>query len=376
MVSVFYMISGYVLSYKALKQIRAKQLHGFQTTVTSSVIRRGFRLYPPAIIAIFMCGTLVRLGVFDYSWYLWNKDNNYLHLHERPPPVAADFLSQLYDISHAAFRMMDLWDWKNHMDAGDYDLHTWTIAVEFRASMILYLGLIATSTFQQCYRICTTLFVMGLCVCTDRCDVLLFFAGMLAAEADMIMKPDVQEEIVKPLDKRYCSPSSKAAYAWLFMFTLGLYLICTPLQGGHQTTGYITILKLVPWTVADKGNLPRAIGAMLTVWASVNCTLLQPLFTNRVSLYFGKISFALYLVHGNVLKSLGYAIMPMIYGMTSPNGAESGADRLGMFASWILAAIIVWPVTLWLSDLFNTLVDEKCVRFARWVEGKARAKDL
>lgn len=68
--------------------------------------------------------------------------------------------------------------------------------------------------------------------------------------------------------------------------------------------------------------------------------------------------------------------MSGVYKLTSPTGKTEDIDRMGFFLSWILCAIVVWPITLWASDLFNSVIDVRCVKFARWIEEKAKAEDL
>ena len=71
-----------------------------------------------------------------------------------------------------------------------------------------------------------------------------------------------------------------------------------------------------------------------------------------------------------MLKSLGYAVMPVIYRFT--NGGMKEAITTGrLVVSWTLCAMVVVPVTFWLADLFWGGIDMPCVQFARWVEGKA-----
>ena len=375
MVAIFYVISGYVLSYKPLKQIRNRDMASFQRTLTSSIFRRAARLYLPTIIAVLLCGIFTYLGAFRYSSYLFSKNDNYLNLHEPLPPTFDSFGTQMLDTAKAALRMLNIWDWTDDLSAGDYDLHTWTIVVEFRSSMILFLLLIGTSRLKQKWRIVTTSAFLIFCILTQRKDVLLFVAGMLLADIDLTRTSHQQPHTVLPATTHHTRSHTftycHAQQIWLLLFLLGLYLASVPVFGVYTTPGYITLSTTLTPPSWDAGAWLRCLGAILITWSAVNSRWLQPIFTNPVSHYLGKTSFALYLVHGNVIKSLGYSILPWIYGLV--NGGRGGREGLstgGVVAAWVLSVLLVMPVVAWLADVFWREVDLRCVRAARWVEAK------
>ena len=362
MVAIFYVISGYVLSYKPLKQIRARDMEGFHSTLTSSVVRRAMRLYLPTTIAVLICGLLVSLGAFDYATTVIHTDDNYLGLHEGPPPVLDGFFLQMADALKSALQMLNFWNWSDDLSAGDYDRHLWTIVVEFRSSMVLFLLLLGVSRLKQHFRLLTEIGFIIFCIITERNDVLLFVSGMFIAEIDLIHQSN-SHTTVSSHPIRLCSPS----IGWLLLFTLGLFLLSTPTLGVSETPGYRILSSFAPWS--DPAVFLRSMGAVLTTWSTANSQLLKPLFTNSFTLYLGKISYALYLVHGNVLKSLGYATMPMVFSVTN-DGTKGRITTTALVLSWLLCVVITVPVTFWLSDLFWRGVDMPCVRFTRWAEAK------
>ena len=154
-------------------------------------------------------------------------------------------------------------------------------------------------------------------------------------------------------------------------------------------------------SIGQQGEALRALGALLTVWPITYLSATSPynpitnaILANPVSAYLGQISFAFYLIHGFVIRSLGYMILPSIYvfvisdpvrrdmlepqalGDITYDGIDDWADsverltakEIGMI--WTLGYIVVLPVTVWLSDLFWRGVDVKCVSLGRWVEEK------
>jgi hypothetical protein len=188
-------------------------------------------------------------------------------------------------------------------------------------------------------------------------------------------------------------------------FVSGLYLLSLPLLFGEHTPGFKTIISLLPayMNPGHRCDALRALGAVLAVWpvtfASVagdktsRGGLIRWIFANAVSSYLGQISFAFYLVHGFVIRSLGYVILPPIYMLVIsspdrrhlladqqlPNGgwieAQEHLSAKEVGSIWILGYLIVLPACVWLSDLFWRLVDTRCITLGRLIEEKMVMKE-
>ena len=368
MVSLFFVISGYVLSYKPLKQMRSKKMSELQTTLTSSVFRRAFRLFLPGMIATVIAGLFVYLGAFEAGRRIWNTDENYLGLHEPSPPLHPGLINQISDAIKCSTWILDIWKWHDDsVSTGDYDYHTWTLPVEFRCSMALFLMQIATAKLRQNMRLLVVSSFIVFCILSDRKHVQLFLAGMLIAELDMIRQNfNVSALPISQLKLTEPNPRLRSAF-WPVLFAIGCYLCSVPVSGADSTPGFITLCNWTPSLISDKAWFIRGIGAVAVVWSAVNSAVLQPFFTNSVSAYLGQISFALYLVHGNVLKSVQYAALPRIYSIVGLEDFDT-ATSTSMVRAWMLCLALVLPITIWLSDLFWRAVDLPCVRLARWIE--------
>lgn len=66
-VSLFFVISGYALSYKPLRLIRAGNYHEFSVTMSSMTFRRAIRLYLPTAISTFMILCLAQMGAYELT---------------------------------------------------------------------------------------------------------------------------------------------------------------------------------------------------------------------------------------------------------------------------------------------------------------------
>ena len=376
MVSIFFVISGYVLSYKPRQLMRQQKLQEFQKTLTSSVFRRAIRLFLPPMIATWITGLLCWLHVFEPSRRVW--ESAIVPLHEYPPPMFNGLWLNLKTSFLYSTNLLVIWDWNNDSQStGDYDGHTWTMPVEFRCSMALFLLLVGAARLRQNVRLISIFSFILYCIWSDRKHVTLFAAGMLIAELDMI-RQEKQTSSKLPLHSiSALNVSTRTTqWIWLTVFAFGVYFASAPVLGCDITPGYVHLLKVVPYTVADKPWYLRSVGAILITWSAKNSETLRPVFNNPFSVYLGKISFALYLVHGNVLKSLLHACIPMLYQATGINPADLGAaSTRQIIGSWFLGLLLVMPITIWIADLFWRWVDDPCVKFARWVESKMSTKE-
>jgi peptidoglycan/LPS O-acetylase OafA/YrhL len=94
------------------------------------------------------------------------------------------------------------------------------------------------------------------------------------------------------------------------------------------------------------------------------------MFDNQYARYLGKISYALYLVHGPIVHMLGFWLVPWFWQFT---GKES---MWGKELGWGMAFSIQTVLVIWAADLFWRGIDAKCVSGARWFEDMVRDKDL
>jgi peptidoglycan/LPS O-acetylase OafA/YrhL len=137
-----------------------------------------------------------------------------------------------------------------------------------------------------------------------------------------------------------------------------------------ETPGWGFLSLLIPKWFSDKYRYWQCVGSILLVLATNHSKTLQRPFNTAFVQYFGKISYAIYLVHGPVLHVVGYTIEPWAWSIT-------GHETKGQYiAGFILGSILVVPATVWAADLFWRAFDAPTVRFARWLENKCNASDL
>ncbi|KAJ5225277.1 hypothetical protein N7468_006502 [Penicillium chermesinum] len=373
MVAIFFVISGYVLSYKALKTIRSRAFDQTFTTLASSTFRRALRLYIPSLVGLTTVFIAVRLGIYNYSWLVIQEGHTIAGTNEQHPPVYQTLGKQFWDFYYTIARLMNPFDWALYYN--NYNPHLWTIPVEFRCSLVLFLTTLATSRLVSNVRMCLVGSLIWFCMRYGRWDVVLFLLGMTMAELDLIngtwerppsavsdnihIRLPPQGKIVGTISRRRL---------WIGLFVVGLYLGSSPNLGFKWTPGYRWLWSITPRTYGEPHRFPQTLGAALIVFSINHSPDIQKLFTNPLSQYLGKISYAFYIVHGPILHSLGYALMPNIWAVT---GKETNFQYcLGFFVGWTICL----PIAIWAGDVFWRMVDVPSVKFARWLEDRLVAK--
>ena len=90
----------------------------------------------------------------------------------------------------------------------------------------------------------------------------------------------------------------------------------------------------------------------------------SPFSLNCFAQYLGKISFAVYIVHGPILHSIGLVAVTASWRYI---GRETATQNCFGF---LVAAAVVLPTVFWAADIFWRLVDVPGTKFSRWVEEK------
>ncbi|PKY02050.1 hypothetical protein P168DRAFT_292164 [Aspergillus campestris IBT 28561] len=377
MVAIFFVISGYVLSYKPIKTIRSRMFDQTFLTLASSTFRRGLRLYVPAIVGLAAVFIAVRMGFYNYSFGVIKEGHTIQGTNEQHPELMELLYDQYWDWHLTIMTLMNPWNWALYYNY--YNPHLWTIPVEFRCSIVLFLTILATSRAKTAVRLSLVSGLIWFCMRWGRWDVVLFLSGMLLAEADLINgtweRPPRPADGSDP-DDGFTLPRSLQQLArylasrklWIGLFLVGLYLGSTPNTGCRWTPFYMWTYQVIPETYPEPHRFPQTIGAVLIVCSINHSKEIQKLFTNGLSQYLGKISFAFYIVHGPILHSLGYSLMPNIWSLT---GKETNLQYcMGFLIGWSICL----PISIWAADIFWRAVDIPSVKFARWVESQVMIK--
>ncbi|KAH7150578.1 acyltransferase family-domain-containing protein [Dactylonectria estremocensis] len=357
-VCVFFVISGYCLSYKALKLVRSRNGQDFSATMSSLIFRRGIRLYLPTTFSTFIIAWLLRMGM--YEWFREHGQNK-AYFTKYDPPVRLETTSmQLMHWANTVFSGFQLSNWR---DPVNYDRHLWTIPLEYRSSLCLFLVLYGTARLRTFYRITTLSIIMYIMYRESRWPHLLFLSGMAIVEWD-------HHRGAHATNRKATRPIQHALEAtlWNIVSFLGLYLLSLPFTFDRATPGYGYLTSLTPkWWSAPAPFHWHSIGSVIFVLASGHSRLWQRFFTSRIVQYFGNISYSLYIVHGAV-TTIGCLWFNML--VRTVTGVEGYWGFFGFFLSYCFAT----PLNIWCADIFHRAIDIPSVKFAKGFEGKLMGK--
>jgi peptidoglycan/LPS O-acetylase OafA/YrhL len=199
--------------------------------------------------------------------------------------------------------------------------------------------------------------------------MILFFGGFFLAELDIRRRSSSSSSSSSNNNTINTSDGPIWSTLYILSFLTAIYLGGQPNRLADSAPGWSFLTSLVPSNFADKKQRYwTSWSGLLLVWSTSNHPLLQKCFTNSLSQYLGKVSFSLYLVHGAVIHTLGYAALELFWRW---GGRETYLQRE---CGFLLAAVCVVGVVVWLADLFMRLVDVPTVRLARWIENKCLVK--
>jgi peptidoglycan/LPS O-acetylase OafA/YrhL len=348
MVAIFFVISGYVLSYKPLSLIRADLFGDLLENLSTAVFRRAIRLFGPIFVATFISALSIYMGFHD------------LYISPRKDSLVA----QLWDWFCCFLDMIYPFSWDMRLPA--YDDHLWTIPVEFRGSLVVFLTVLGLAYLRSGIRLAIIAWLALTCFWRTRWDISLFLSGVFLCELGLIRA-----------EKDSCRLGNRPPYAnwahmkstlytilWILCLVFGVYLACFPFRGPVTATGYATLhsLTAAPYYTVDLREWYWLSPAAVMIIASLeNVKILQRPFTTGFAQYLGRISFSIYVVHGPVFVPLYSPIVITIWNII---GYQS---TIQYAMAPILGACIMFPIVFCVADVFWRLVDINSVKFAQWV---------
>ncbi|KAI0443720.1 acyltransferase family-domain-containing protein [Xylaria telfairii] len=383
MVCVFFVISGYALSLRPLQLARKRNSEAFARTTSSLVFRRFFRLYLPPLISTLGIALLLNAGAYEGTRE-FIKDRTFIRNVIEHHPVRLETLSaQLRHWAREMWAFLEIWNWATHAGSTQYDVHLWTIPLEFRCSMMLFLIIVGTARLRENIRLAIVGLLAWFVLRNDRWEMLLFLAGMTIAELDLRRNAheghgsnvtraglaSSQPTLQLPLDEK-TDPSPSPSYQrsttdlfWSLVSVFALYLLSCPDAGPWDVPGWRYLGTLIPDWFTEKYRFWQVMGACLFVFCAARSRGWQRFFELPVIQYLGHLSYAIYLMHGPVTHVLGFPVQRWAWGVT---GTEGPAYERGV----ALAAVINIPLVIWGADIFWRAVDMPTVRFAKWLESK------
>lgn len=264
----------------------------------------------------------------------------------------------------------------------------WTIPSEWLGSIVVFvvvLGIAWTRTWLK-------LSILGFMVCWchygAKWSLATFLSGVFIAELTLIRDsqqaaqnhlPSANDELPAMADEKESEtgPLTKisallaphkqqiTATSWIILFLTGIYIGAIPLIAWSTTPGFITLRSLIPDWYFAKDLFYPCLGSVFMMLAITYSPHLQKSFERTFPQYLGRISFSLYLLHTQILTTLGIRVFT-----AAMRFVGGGEGQVGFAMGMAMGGAVMFPFTFWAADVFTRAVDERSVEFARRVAGK------
>lgn len=182
-VAVFFLISGYVITIKTLSLIYKggpQNNERILSTLCGSVFRRPFRLFVPAVVTTFLIAAADSLfGTLQHSPAI---------------PQVPEGSSRMAHWYSETMKMMNIFNLHKHrynIHMPVYNHHLWTIPIELKNSILLFVLLLAFSKVKRWVHLLGVFGVGWILLFTQGdIDAAMFLAGLILAEMTLIFPPD------------------------------------------------------------------------------------------------------------------------------------------------------------------------------------------
>ncbi|CAG8010277.1 unnamed protein product [Penicillium nalgiovense] len=375
-VTIFAFLTGYVCALKPLKQSRNGDLLGSFTSVAKSAFRRPPRLIFPATIALVISWILAQFGAFvvanrsDCGWCRY---------------AAVDLRDTLWQEILRLFETF-LSVWTDGYMA--YDDHQWALLPLLKAAMLVYVMVIATMYVRFRWRL---VIYMGM---------YLYFHQDPAKDTETFQMQAVYGMFLSDLSHETAFKEFVERRSWgrsivtCLLICLGLFICSYP--GEHpEWVGWSEVMHQAAHFIfppkVNVGKRYSAIGVDLIIFAIYVSPSCKAFLSSRLLLWLGKQSFAVYLVHGTMLRTI---LVWMLYGITGQPWQEIPVDANGnpimdengqpMHPKWIpirppwvvAISIPVWIGMVYLvASLWTAYVDPFCAWMTQKLEKSMFEKD-
>lgn len=357
-VSIFFVLSGYVLSIGPLQSYRSSgRLQRYRMLISAS-IRRPLRLYIlPAAISLLMAFAM-QLPFGLAPTLAW-------------PVAQSSLFAELRNWGYEFLKMADpLGKHGMFEDWFPYDPPAWTMAIELRGSILVF-GLVAiTASFTPLTRLSSLLTLAIILFLFYQWSLACFMGGMILAVNDV---DEWDSKVMSKITLRAKTITLHAA------FLVAWYLLSQ--TAGHRgaerssnTYGwyYLTSMIPEPYYSNEFWRFWHFPGACMLVYTVLRLSWLQRFFMLPWLQYLGRVSFSLYLIHIPLEWTVSDRIH-RVFGVirqefTTPYDnwlSLPDFGPVGLSTGFLFLQILILPMNLWLANFGTKYLDEPSVRIGR-----------
>ncbi|BFZ58605.1 hypothetical protein PYCC9005_005669 [Savitreella phatthalungensis] len=355
-VCIFFVLSGFVLSWGTLKHIRARNNDRVLSSLGSAFLRRWFRLYLPCFAWSFIMFVAWQLGMADIPTD--HKDN---------------IFSQFVELIRTCASWSDPFKLNrdNWSSLNPYAWHMWTIPYEFLGSVVVFAVLLAAHRVPR-YK--ARVIVLGVpcfvAFLASRWGIWLFICGVMIADY-------VQQ--MGGFSGIQANETAKTRTIWHVVLFFALYLMSVPEQNeGWTRPGYDWLKRFVPanWIHLEGGDrLWWSISGLMTIICFCHLSWARQFFERSTMQYLGRISFMLYLSHRFVLEVFGMPLRQWFF-LNLGHKYYDEVFKIELHTAsatlntvfYVLTVLAVLPPMGPIANLLEWSIDKPSVRFAKWLD--------
>lgn len=316
--SIFFLLSGYLLSYKFFK-------FNHEVPLISSMVKRYLRFMIPSLISILTAYILLKYNLlYNVSvasitgssiWFarFWNFEANFFNA-----VTEGVFMTSVF-IAHATYNPV-----------------LWMMAYELAGSLLVYIVLKLFKLIRN-----KTLIYILLFFLTWKSYLLGFVLGVLICDLENRSFLNISEYSKKIIG--------------VFLLILAIFLGSFPIA---STTNTIYNFIKIP-ILSDSENIIflHTIAVSLIFLAIKNIDKLRNILETSLFRFLGEISFSVYFLHPLIIASLSSILFSMLINSLTYN------------QSVLVTFLISYPVILGISFYFNKYIILNSLRFADAVKG-------
>ncbi|OJJ06586.1 hypothetical protein ASPVEDRAFT_65238 [Aspergillus versicolor CBS 583.65] len=366
MVPLFFVISGYSVPLAIIRLRGQNHNADCYRKLTSSALRRGFRLYFPVLFICVISQLLFFAGAYS-SWRFPETEGC---------PGAEPWSSIWPHLKCLSLSLVSALGLVPIGGTQGLNSQLWTMLVELHGSFLLYLTILALLSATPRARLATIGVLNFVLFWFGFHEFLCFFSGLLFAELDLVNYMSIN--LLPPVTHKSSSRRSKLfLIAVLAILAVGIYLISMPLRVDHYDEyWYSSEISILPfWNYPVKRiNSWYSVGAVLTVFAIRHLPLIRKVLESPIPQFAGEISFSLYLIHQTFIRILRNLILETVCrtlwgkGFAATRDDEAGSHVY--YLSWMVAVGVVGPLLVVTAVLMTRTVDRRSIALAYKLEEK------
>lgn len=377
-VAIFSFVTGYVCCLKPIKLYGQGNQDKAFAAISKSALRRVPRLVLPVAIVLVLSCLAAQLGAFEVA-----KHSDGWGLDVTSPQYYPNWLDALQTLIQDEIRV---WSFGQTL----YGAELWTMMPILKGAFWVYCYLLATAHVQQRFRMMIALALAAFRWCSnDPFFGMQFFFGAFMADLQNRQFDEAAVPVVAFLAPNKSHMKWLRIFASVFFLFIGFFMASLPDDHYDYQPWSQSLYEFMRTILPRDPDFPRfssGIGLDLIVMGLHFSDAARNVLASKPFIWLGRMSFAVYLLHNQILRSL---LCWMVYGFSLPEQPEPLQDELT--GEWFtpeaprlqfpgatrlfMVLPIYWFTVYGAAWLWTTYVDAWCARVTEKLVGAIKEDD-